>query len=253
LVKLISIPWLILLERMRMAKREIIKIDDNKCTGCGKCAIACAEGAIEIINGKAKVINEVFCDGLGACIGECPEGALTIEERDAPEFDEHKVKEHMAQKARKEVPLMACPGSGPRRILSPKTDVSGSRPSPQLSNWPVQLRLAHPDAPYFKRARLLIAADCSAFAYAAMHSDFIKGRVTIIACPKLDDNEQQIAKLAEILASNDIQDIKLVRMEVPCCGGLVPIAKKAMERASKKVPLDEVIIATDGSILKGQV
>jgi NAD-dependent dihydropyrimidine dehydrogenase PreA subunit len=236
-----------------MVKRKVITIDGEKCTGCGKCVIACAEGAIEIINGKAKVINEVYCDGLGACIGECPEGALTIEERDAPEFDEHKVKEHLASKAEKELPLMACPGSGPKRILAPKPVKDGERPTPQLSNWPVQLRLAHPQAPYFKKARLLIAADCSAFAYAAMHSDFIQGRVTVIACPKLDDSEEQIAKLTEIFSLNDIQDIKLVRMEVPCCGGLNLLVKKAMERARKRIPVQEVVVATDGSILKGSV
>ncbi len=236
-----------------MAKRKIIRIDEDKCTGCGQCAIACAEGAIEIIGGKAKVVNEVYCDGLGACIGECPEGALTIEEREAPEFDEHKVKEHLAKKAEHEPKLMACPGSGPRRILTPKPVKEGERPSAQLANWPVQLRLAHPQAPYFKNARLLIAADCSAFAYAAMHSDFIRGRVTVIACPKLDDNEEQISKLSEIFSLNDIQDVKVVRMEVPCCGGLNLVVRKAMERAKKKIPTDEVVIATDGSILEGSI
>jgi ferredoxin len=234
-----------------MGTRKIIKIDEERCTGCGQCAVACAEGAIEIVKDKAKVINEVFCDGLGACIGECPEGALTIEEREAPEFDEDKVKEHLASKSAKEPQLMACPGSGPKRILAPKPVQAGERPTAQLSNWPVQLQLAHPQAPYFKRAKLLIAADCSAFAYAAMHSDFISGRVTVIACPKLDDNEAQITKLAEIFALNDIQDVKVVRMEVPCCGGLNLLVKKALERAKKKVLVDEIVIATDGSILKG--
>ena len=236
---------------MTMVKRKIIKIDDVRCTGCGKCVIACAESAIEIFNGKAKVINEVFCDGLGACIGECPEGALTIEEREAPEFDEHKVIEHLAMKANKEPELMTCPGSAARRTPTCKTIQIGDRPTTQLSNWPVQLRLAHPQAPYFKQAKLLIAADCSAFAYAAMHSDFISGRVTVIACPKLDDNEEQITKLAEIFSLNDIQDVKVVRMEVPCCGGLNQLVKKGLERVKKKVPVDEVVIATDGSILKG--
>jgi ferredoxin len=239
--------------RNKIMKRKIIKIIEGRCTGCGQCAIACAEGAIEIVNGKAKVINEVFCDGLGACIGECPEGALIIEEREAPEFDEHKVKEHLARKVDKEPRLMACPGSGPKRITVPKPVKQGERLTAQLSNWPVQLRLAHPQAPYFKHAKLLIAADCSAFAYAAMHSDFISGRVTVIACPKLDDNEEQIAKLTEIFSLNDIQDVKVVRMEVPCCGGLNLLVKKALECAKKKVPVDEVVIATDGTILKGSV
>jgi NAD-dependent dihydropyrimidine dehydrogenase PreA subunit len=236
-----------------VAKRKIINIDEESCSGCGKCMIACAEGAIEIVKGKARVVNEVYCDGLGACIGECPEGALAIEERDAPEFDERKVKEHLAQKSVKETKLMACPGSGPRPIPTPKPVNESGRSTPQLSNWPVQLRLVHPQAPYFKHARLLVAADCSAFAYVAMHSDFIQGRATVIACPKLDDNEEQIAKLTEIFALNDIQDIKVVRMEVPCCGGLNQLVKKAMESARKKVPMDEVVIATDGSILKGSI
>jgi ferredoxin len=238
---------------MTMTTRKIINIDEERCTGCGKCTIACAEGAIELVNGKAKVINEVYCDGLGACIGECPEGALTIEEREAPEFDEQEVKEHLAMRAEKQPNLMACSGSGPRRILTPKPIKEGQRPTAQLANWPVQLRLAHPQAPYFKKAKLLIAADCSAFAYAAMHSDFIQGRATVIACPKLDDNEEQIAKLSEIFSMNDIQDVKVVRLEVPCCGGLYSVVKKAMERAKKKIPMNEVVIATDGSILKGSI
>lgn len=231
----------------------MIKIDEESCTGCGKCALACAEGAIEIRDGKAKVISEIFCDGLGACIGECPEGALTIEEREAPAFDEHAVKEHLAKKGQKEEIVLACPSSGPRKIRVPKDDVAGARPNPQLTNWPIQLRLAHPDAPYFKNARLLLAADCTAFSYAAMHSDFIKGRVTIIACPKLDDNRAEIDKLAEILLKNNIQDIKVVHMEVPCCSGLDFIVRKALEKAGKNIPMDVVVISTDGAITKGSI
>jgi len=235
-----------------MGKRKIIRIDEEKCTGCGKCVIACAEGALEIRGGKAKVLRESFCDGLGACLGECPEGALTIIEREAPEFDERAVKEHLAEHKHEDV-ILACPSSGPHRIPAPRPDLPGPHPHPQLSNWPVQLRLAHPDAPYFKNARLLISADCAAYAYATMHSDFIKGRVTIIACPKLDENEPEIVKLAEILQRNDIQEIKLVLMEVPCCSGLDLMVKKALERAQKDIPLDVVVIGTDGSILKGKV
>ena len=233
-------------------KRKIIKIDEEKCNGCGKCVIACAEGALEIRGGKAKVMSESFCDGLGACLGECPEGALTIVEREAPGFNEEAVKEHLGKHRHEEV-IMACPSSGPRKIPTPRADIPGPRPNPQLSNWPIQLRLAHPDAPYFKNARLLIAADCAAYAYATMHSDFIKGRVTVIACPKLDENEPEIAKLAEIIQNNDIKDIKLVHMEVPCCSGLNFMVKKALERARKDVPVEVVVIGTDGSILKGSV
>jgi ferredoxin len=235
-----------------MAKRKIIKIDEDKCTGCGKCVIACAEGALEIRGGKAKVMSEIFCDGLGACLGECPEGALTIIEREAPEFDEQAVKKHLGKREHEDI-ILACPSSGPHKIPTPRADVPGPRPNPQLSNWPVQLRLAHPDAPYFKNARLLISADCAAYAYATMHSDFIKGRVTIIACPKLDENEPEIEKLAQILQKNDIQDIKLVIMEVPCCSGLNLMVKQALERAKKNLPVDAVVIGTDGRILKGSV
>ena len=233
-----------------MAKRKIIQIDEEKCTGCGQCATACAEGAIELRGGKAKVISESFCDGLGACIGECPEGALMIVEREAPAFSEEKVKQHLGQKSAQEI-VLACPSAGPRRIPTPKPDVGG-RPTAQLANWPVQLRLAHPDAPYFKGARLLLAADCSAFAYAAMHSDFIKGRVTLIGCPKLDDVPASVEKLAQILELNDIQDITLVHMEVPCCSGLNQVVRRALERSKKKVPVETVVIGTDGSVLQGK-
>lgn len=236
-----------------MSKRKIIRVDDEKCNGCGNCAIACAEGAIELRGGKAKVVSESFCDGLGACLGECPTGALTIEEREAPEFDEASVKRHLGAKRGREQGgrIMACPSSGPMRIPTPGPDMPGEMPGPQLSNWPIQLRLAHPDAPYFRGARLLIAADCSAFSYAAMHSDFIRGRVTIIACPKLDDSEAEIAKLAEIFARNEIKEVKLVHMEVPCCAGLEHVVRKALQSAAKDVPVDTVVIGIDGGIVKG--
>ena len=233
-----------------MVTRKIIDIDEALCNGCGQCAIACAEGAIEIRKGKAKVISESFCDGLGACLGECPTGALRIIERKADAFDSKAVEEHMAGRASEEIKL-ACPSSFSRKIPVPKAESEGRRQTPQLSNWPVQLRLAHPNAPYFKDAHLLLAADCSAFAYANMHADFIKGKVTIIACPKLDEVQASIGKMAEILSANDIQDITVVRMEVPCCSGLNMIVRKALERSEKNVPLSMVTIGTDGSILKG--
>jgi Fe-S-cluster-containing hydrogenase component 2 len=232
-----------------LVNRKIIEIDEALCNGCGQCAIACAEGAIEIKEGKAKVISESFCDGLGACLGECPTGALRIVERRAEAFDAKAVEEHLADRPAEEI-KMACPSSFSRKMPVPKTESEGGRQNPQLSNWPVQLRLAHPNAPYFKRANLLLAADCSAFAYANMHRDFIKGKITLIACPKLDEVETSIEKLAEILNLNDIKDITVVRMEVPCCSGLNMIVKKALERSKKKVPVSTVTIGTDGSILK---
>jgi ferredoxin len=235
-----------------MAKRKMIKINEEKCTGCGKCVLACAEGAIEIRSGKAKVVSEVFCDGLGACIGECPEGALIIEEREAPDFDEEAVKKHLSEKKDEAIPL-ACPSSAMRRIPVPKSESKGERPSAQLSNWPVQLRLAHPSAPYFKNASLLLAADCTAFAYAAMHSDFIKGKATLIGCPKLDDVSASINKLAEILTLNSIKDITLVHVEVPCCSGLDHVVKRAMEKSGKSVPVETVVISTDGTVLRRSI
>ena len=232
-----------------MVTRKIIDIDEELCNGCGQCVTACAEGAIEIRNGKAKVVSESFCDGLGACLGECPTGALRIIERKADAFDAKVVEEHLTGRRNEEI-LLACPSSHSRRIPVPNAETEGGRrQSAQLSNWPVQLRLAHPNAPYFKGAHLLLAADCSAFAYANMHADFINGKVTIIACPKLDDVQASIDKLTEILSINDIKDITVVRMEVPCCSGLNMIVRKAMERARKPVPFSSVTIGTDGSII----
>jgi Pyruvate/2-oxoacid:ferredoxin oxidoreductase delta subunit len=232
--------------------RKIIDIDEALCNGCGQCAIACAEGAIEIRKGKAKVISESFCDGLGACLGECPTGALRITERKADAFDAKAVEVHLADRPNENIKLV-CPSSFSRKIPVPRAETEGGRQTPQLSNWPVQLRLAHPSAPYFKGAHLLLAADCSAFAYANMHGDFIRGKVALIACPKLDEVQASIEKLTEILSLNDIRDITVVRMEVPCCSGLNGIVKKALERSKKNVAVTTVTIGTDGSILKGQI
>jgi Pyruvate/2-oxoacid:ferredoxin oxidoreductase delta subunit len=232
-----------------LVTRKIIDIDGSLCNGCGQCIIACAEGAIEIRNGKAKVISESFCDGLGACLGECPTGALRIVERKAEAFDAKAVEEHLINRPTEEI-KMACPSSFSRKIPVPQTEGDVGRQAPQLSNWPVQLRLAHPNAPYFKQAHLLLAADCSAFAYANMHSDFIKGKIALIACPKLDEVQTSIEKLGEILSLNDIKDITVVRMEVPCCSGLNMIVKKALERSKKSVPVSSVTIGTEGRILK---
>jgi NAD-dependent dihydropyrimidine dehydrogenase PreA subunit len=231
-----------------MVKRKVIKIDEERCSGCGKCALACAEGAIEMRGGKAHVISEVLCDGLGACIGECPEGALAIEEREAPRFSEEAVKNKRGQPRSDEI---ACPSAMMRRVPVPKAqEEPGARPTAQLANWPVQLRLAHPDAPYFKDAKLLIAADCCAYAYATMHSDFIKGRATLIGCPKLDDLPASVAKLTEIIERNGIKEITLLHMEVPCCSGLNRLVKEAITKAKAKVRVETVVISINGDILK---
>ncbi|MDD1770588.1 MAG: 4Fe-4S ferredoxin [Methanomassiliicoccales archaeon] len=230
-----------------MAKRKVIQIAEVRCNGCGRCALACAEGAIEIRGGKAHVVSDILCDGLGTCISECPEGALRIEEREAPEFDEEAVRMQKKKGASEEI---ACPSTMTRRIPVPKPEAPGARPTAQLANWPIQLRLAHPNAPYFKNARLLIAADCCAYAYASMHSDFVKGRATLIGCPKLDDVPATIAKLAEIIERNEIKDITLLHMEVPCCSGLNRLVKEAVERSKRKVPLETVVISINGEILR---
>ncbi len=232
-----------------MVTRKIIDIDEALCNGCGQCVIECAEGAIEVREGKAKVISDSFCDGLGACLGKCPRGALRITERQAEAFDVKAVEAHLAHDPDKDIEL-ACPSSFSRSIPVPKAEIEGGRQTPQLSNWPVQLRLALPNAPYFKGAHLLLAADCSAFAYANMHGDFIKGRIALIACPKLDEVQASVEKLAEILSLDDIDAITVVRMEVPCCSGLNMIVKKALERSGKQVRVSTVTIGIDGSILK---
>jgi ferredoxin len=235
---------------MSMVTRNVIKIDEEKCTGCGKCILTCAEGALKIVDGKAKVVRESYCDGLGACLIGCPTGALTIEQRVAEAFSEDDVKEHLAHKKRDQEIAMACPSAKMHHIPVPTTGRKGGVSVAQLANWPIQLRLAHPNAPYFKKARLLLAADCTAFSYGSIHSDFIKGRVTLIGCPKLDEAATSVDKLAEILIQNEIVDITLLHMEVPCCSGLVSLAHKALTKAGKKVPLEEITIGTNGEILE---
>lgn len=202
--------------------RKIIHIDEEKCNGCGICEAACHEGAIEVIHGKAKLVRENFCDGLGDCLPTCPMGAITFEEREAPEYDEEAV-ERAKQRKRQE-------------------------DGQQLSNWPVQIKLAPVRAPYFHQAQLLIAADCTAYAYAAFHQEFARGRVVLIGCPKLDGVNYS-EKLAQILSDNDIQDVLMVRMEVPCCGGLELAVKKSLENSGKSLPCQVVTISTDGKIL----
>ena len=195
--------------------RKIIRIDKEKCNGCGACADACHEGAIDIINGKAELVREHFCDGLGDCLPECPTGAISFEEREAPAYDEAAVKE-----AQKKV----------------------------FQNWPVQIKLAPVSAPYFNSANLLIAADCTAYAYASFHQDFIRNKVTLIGCPKLDQVDYS-EKLTEIIQHNNIQSVTIVRMEVPCCGGLEMAAKKALQNSGKFIPWQVVTISIDGEIM----
>ena len=233
--------------------RKIIHIDEDKCNGCGICATACHEGAIEIIDGKAKLVREHFCDGFGDCLPGCPTGAITFEEREAPAYDEEavmKAKQEKMQKEGMQIPHAGCPGSRMRqmnRSEAPQAAAPAAMTS-QLSNWPVQIKLAPVQAPYFAGAKLLIAADCTAYAYANFHSEFIRGKVALIGCPKLDSVDYS-EKLTEIIRNNDIQSVTIVRMEVPCCGGLEMAAKKALQESGKFIPWNVVTISIDGSIL----
>ena len=237
--------------------RKIIRIDKEKCNGCGACAKACHEGAIDIIDGKAELVREHFCDGLGDCLPECPTGAISFEEREAPEYDEKAVKEAQKKILAKNQTMAAhvgCPGSKSmqiqrQEIAETKKLSSASDQISKLQNWPVQIKLAPVSAPYFNDAKLLIAADCTAYAYASFHQDFIRNKITLIGCPKLDQVDYS-EKLTAIIQNNNIQSVTIVRMEVPCCGGLEMAAKKALQNSGKFIPWQVVTISIDGKILE---
>lgn len=276
-----------------MTTREIIRIEESLCTGCGECVPACAEGALEIVDGKARVVAEVLCDGLGACLGECPEGALTVEVREADEFDEAVVEERLRELGR--APLLAghahegavsagrhqalaseasipmpptsrlggCPGSLARDLRSAEAPVSFSATTSSggeaeraseslLQNWPVQLSLVNPNAPFLRHADLLIAADCAPTAYRLFHEDFLQGRSLVIACPKLDDAQAHYEKLALLLQTAKPRSVSVVRMEVPCCSGLVSLTRAAAELAGLDVPVQEIVIGVGGERLAPQ-
>lgn len=227
--------------------RKIIQIDENKCNGCGACAAACHEGAIGMADGKAKLLRDDYCDGLGDCLPTCPTGAITFVEREAAAYDEAAVKANM----KKVHAPGGCPGTKSRSIER-KMDLEapqrgGGLPS-QLRQWPVQIKLVPARAPYFENANLLIAADCTAYAYANFHEEFIRNRITLVGCPKLDEGDYA-EKLTEIIKNNDIKSVAIVRMEVPCCGGLESAAKRALQASGKFIPWQVVTISTDGKIL----
>jgi ferredoxin len=263
-----------------VAVRNIIHIDENKCDGCGLCAEACHEGAIRIVDGKARLASESYCDGLGACIGHCPQDALTVESRESPPFDEIKTREHLKNMKNRENPAghhhhseedhhagiksdhfsahtsgsaCGCPGAAMRTLERNQTEIgkddSKEVPS-ELTNWPVQLHLAPPSAPYFKGADLIIAADCVAYAYAGFHQRFLRGgNPVVIGCPKLDDVQAYSAKISDILAQSGVRSLTGLRMEVPGCGGIVSAARRAVETSGhKNIPFREIIIGINGKI-----
>ena len=258
-----------------MALRKMIDIDEDKCTGCGECVPSCAEGAIQIVDGVAKLMGDNLCDGLGACLGDCPEGALTIVERDADEFDEKAVEEHMS-KLKKEAeesappvkiaahphahehgPGGGCPGA--RMIQFDKPVAAGAAAvetdagpqASELRQWPVQLHLVPPNAPYFKKADVLLAADCVAFSMGNFHRDHLKGRGLAVACPKLDQGQEiYLQKLVAMIDEAEINTLTVMIMEVPCCSGLLQLAKEAASRATRKVPVKQQVIGLRGEVLK---
>jgi Fe-S-cluster-containing hydrogenase component 2 len=246
--------------------RQIIHIDEEKCNGCGICANACHEGAIDIVDGKAKLVRENFCDGFGDCLPGCPTGAITFEEREAPAYDEEAVKKSQEIKA-KEMEQMngigeamhehhagGCPGSRFMKLdhnneqQEEQALAANVKLASRLMQWPCQIKLLPTQAPFYDGAKLLIAADCTAYAYANMHEDFMKGHITLIGCPKLDDIDYS-EKLTEIIANNDIKSVTIVRMEVPCCGGLQRAAEKALKDSGKFIPWQVVTISRNGEIL----
>lgn len=244
-------------------ERDIIKIDPDKCDGCGLCVEACAEGALQLVDGKAKLVSESYCDGLGDCLPECPTGAITIERRRAAPFDEMAVKRYLEQKKQEESPAVAEPPCAESRPACgcPGVETQALRPAPaaarpekkaapvsRLRQWPCQLQLVPVNAPYLEQAHLLLAADCTAFAYAGIHEDFMCGKVTLIACPKLDHYDYA-AKLAEILKQHEIKSITVLKMDVFCCSGLIEIVKSAFRTSDKLVPWRVVTISKDGAII----
>ena len=234
--------------------RKIIQIDEEKCNGCGACADACHEGAIGMVNGKAKLLRDDYCDGLGDCLPTCPTGAISFVEREAAAYDEKAVQEHMQKKNAQTITSAGshtgCPGSRMQQFKRQETaSPIPAQVNSQLGQWPCQIKLVPVSAPYFNGAKLLIAADCSAYAYARMHDDFMRGKITLIGCPKLDSIDYS-EKLTQIIQSNDIQSVTVVRMEVPCCGGLEMAAKKDLQASGKLIPWQVVTISVDGRILE---
>jgi Pyruvate/2-oxoacid:ferredoxin oxidoreductase delta subunit len=244
-------------------KRLVVSIDEDKCNGCGLCVPSCAEGALQIVNGKARLVSDVLCDGLGACLGDCPQGALTVEEREAPAFDEEIVKEHLARTAAAVAPKPApvpafqgggCPGAAAMTLGRPAArgavqPLSAQAEVSELTNWPVQLMLMPVRAPYLSGADLLVCADCVPFAYPNFHRDLVRGKVVAIGCPKLDDARHYVEKLATLLRDNDVNSVTVAHMEVPCCSGIVRIVRDALALSGKDIPARDVMITISGELV----
>jgi NAD-dependent dihydropyrimidine dehydrogenase PreA subunit len=251
-------------------RRKIVKIDEEKCDGCGACVISCAEGALQIVDGKARLVSDKYCDSLGACLPGCPQGAISIEERVAEPFDEEAVKDKLAREAKdRKGSFAGCPSAEVRRFDKPAPtplarpsiapsafrqaagdgeprQAAGQRSQSQLSHWPVQLMLVPPKAAFLQGADVLLAADCSAFCYAGFHPDYLKDRALLIACPKLNDYEEHTARLVEILHQSEIKSLTVVRIEVPCCSGLTRMAMQAILASKKDIPFKEIILGVRG-------
>lgn len=235
-----------------MPRRQIVEIDQKKCNGCGQCVPACAEGAIAIVDGKARLVADVYCDGLGACLGKCPQGAIRITEREAEAFDEDAVHQHLARQQHAAAGG-GCPGAAVRSLGLPlAAQAAGPRP-PQpaggaLTNWPIQLQLVPAEAPFLRDADVVLAANCTAFACGEFHEEILRGRPALIACPKLDNSQAHVEKLARVFAMSGMRSLTVVRMEVPCCMGLVRIAAAARRLAGSDVPVREVVVSVSGRV-----
>ncbi len=240
--------------------RKIIEIDEELCDGCGQCVPSCAEGALQVVDGKAKLVADLYCDGLGACLGECPTGALQIVEREADEFDEEAVEEYLSSKSQEEpveeaTMACGCPSTQIQSFASATSYEEANEPAVQeiqdsaLSHWPVQIKLVPPTAPFLKGADLLVAADCTPVAYPNFHQDFLKGKAVMVGCPKFDDVQEYVQKLADIFSTAAVRSVTIVVMEVPCCQGLPIIVERGMEAAGKNVPMEKVVISARGEVL----
>ena len=233
-----------------MALRNIINIDEDKCNGCGQCIVDCVESALQIVDGKAKLVKEIYCDGLGACLGSCPTGALSIVQRESDPFDEEATHNHMEEVRMKNTEFHGCPGTRSIDLSEgTATSLEVAETKSELTNWPVQLKLVATKAPYFEGADILLAADCTAFATPNFQSRFVKGKKLLIACPKLDDAQYYYEKLTEILEENSVRSVTVLRMEVPCCGGLSYIAKQAIQASKKDIPYDESVLGIKGEVV----